>query len=162
MLKKSALPILLLACVLMLSVFYVKETMNSSTTPVNGGTDDTVDTKYALFAEARLDLLEERNSEINELEALVASGELTSVEVEANVNRINYLCDLKYDEIALENTIIAMGYDDVFVIASTDSVKISILAESFTNSEFVTVALAAKEKFTRYHAVSVTLTIPEA
>lgn len=162
MLKKNKLPILLLACVLMLSIFYVREAANSGTSPANTDVIGDVDTRYAVYAEARFDLVEERNAQIEELEASVAAGTKSSAEIEEIILQINSIYEIKYLEIALENEIIAMGYQDVLVVATDNTVDIDILTDNFTTSNFVSVALLAKEKFSKNHAVTVVLSSPTA
>ncbi len=161
MLRKNKIPLLLLAVVVMLSIFYIQQTKNQSpTTPVNGG-GITGEVKYSEYASLRLNLLEVRNEEINQLEAKIAAGNLTSAELETTVASINQIYNLKYSEVDLENQIISLGYDDVFVCTTGKNIKINILTDDFTTDDFVTVALLAKEKFARNYAVSVQLTSPE-
>ena len=80
--KRLRLPILLLAVVVMLSIFYIREA-NKTTEPVGGPSLDSTTTN-AEYAEARLESIALVNSLIDECEAKIASGKLTAKEVIKN------------------------------------------------------------------------------
>lgn len=155
--KKSKLPIFLLAVVAMLSVFYI---FSNEDDDIATGGGIPGETKNAVFAEARLELLSARDKEIKELEAQIAAGNLSQTDITEIVTQIDELYNLKYSEVELENAIMAMGYDEAFVSVSGSSITINILADEFSNSQFVSVALTAKEKFSKNHAVKIAITNP--
>ncbi len=157
--KKNKLPIFLLAIVAMLSIFYIYSDKNP--TDQVGGDDLTGETENAVFAEARLKLLETRDKSIKELEATIAAGKLTEAQITEKVGQIDKLYNLKYSEIELENEIMAMGFNDAFVCVDGTNIKIDVLAEEFTTAQFVTVALAAKGKFAKNYAVQIAVTNPQ-
>lgn len=160
MLKKNKLPIFLLALVIMLSIFYITDSKvtgdDPGANPVNG------ETKYAAYATMRLELLEERTSAIEEYETQIASGELSNVEIENLMILVDAIYEQSYTEVALENELIALGYDDVLVYVLDGKVNIDILTDSFTASEFVSIALLSKEKFDSNYTVSIHTTATTA
>lgn len=146
--KKLKLPILLLAVVIMLSIFYIKEANNNSADPVSGD-DLNASSLNPDFAEARLLSLEEANNEIDELEASIASGTLTAVEVQQTTAKISQLKNIKHQEASLEETLIEMNnYDDVLVLLGEESLVIDIYTEDdITVAKFIELARLAKTNF---------------
>jgi len=146
--KKLKLPILLLAVVIMLSIFYIKEANNNSADPVSGD-DLNASSLNPDFTEARLLSLEEANNEIDELEASIASGTLTAVEVQQTTAKISQLKNIKHQEASLEETLIEMNnYDDVLVLLGEESLVIDIYTEDdITVAKFIELARLAKTNF---------------
>ena len=145
MLKKNKLPIFLLALVVMLSIYYINDTKDNQDDPndiiVNG------DSKYAEYAKLRLELLVERTSTIEEYESQIVDSQLTNEDIEDIMILVNKIYDLNYSEVELENSIKALGYDDVFVCVEDYKVNIDILTDSFSDEEFINVALLSKNIF---------------
>ena len=145
MLKKNKLPIFLLALVVMLSIYYINDTKNNQDDPndkiVNG------DSKYAEYAKLRFELLAERTSTIEEYESQIVDSQLTNEDIEDIMILVNKIYDLNYSEVELENSIKALGYDDVFVCVEDYKVNIDILTDSFSDEEFINVALLSKNIF---------------
>lgn len=146
--KKLKLPILLLAVVIMLSIFYIKEANNNPAEPV-AGDDLSASSLNPDFTEARLLSLEEANTEIDELEASIASGTLTAQEVQATTAKITELKNIKHQEASLEETLIEMNnYDDVLVLLGEESLVIDIYTEEdITVAKFIELARLAKTNF---------------
>ena len=146
--KKLRLPILLLAVVVMLSIFYIKEAQDNPQTPVNGDSYNT-STLNPEFTEARLLSIEEVNSKVSELEASISSGDLSATEVMKATAEINSLKDIKHKEVVLENTIIETNnYDDVLVLLGDEYLVVDIYTEDeIPTSTFVEIAIMAKESF---------------
>ena len=96
---------ILLAVVVMLSVFYIKEA-DKTIDPVGGSSLEQSSTNPD-FAEARLQSIQEVNAIIEDCEMKIASGKLTAVEVERENALINSLKEIKVNEIALEEMIMA-------------------------------------------------------
>lgn len=146
--KKLKLPILLLAVVIMLSIFYIKEANNNPADPV-AGDDLSASSLNPDFTEARLLSLEEANTEIDELEASIASGTLTAQEVQATTAKITELKNIKHQEASLEETLIEMNnYDDVLVLLGEESLVIDIYTEEdITVAKFIELARLAKTNF---------------
>lgn len=152
MLKKNKLPLFLLALVVMLSVYYINDTK----TDKNNETQNTSGSiKYHTYAESRLEVIKNRTKDIEGYEAVVASGELSSTEVENTLLKVDAIYKLNYSEVALENEIIALGYDDVFVYVADGKVNIDILTDTFSQTEFVNVALLSKAKFDTNYIVTI-------
>lgn len=145
--KKIKLPILLLAVVVMMSIFYINEA-NKVTEPVDSPNLDTVTTNQE-FAEARIKSIEEVNALIEESEAKIASGELTVAEIEAENALINRLRQTKVNEVALEEMIMALlNYEDVLVLLEDEYLVIDVYCEEeLTKDTFIKISKLAKEKF---------------
>ena len=156
--KKIKLPILLLAVVVMLSIFYIREA-NKTVEPVGGSSLESTTTN-AMYAEARLESIAEVNSLIKECEAKIASGELTSTEVELQNALISMYKQNKIYEIELEEMIMAaLNYDDVLVLLEEDYIVIDIYTEEeLTVETFIKVSKLAKEKFSADYTVKVSTT----
>lgn len=146
--KKLRLPILLLAVVVMLSIFYIKEAQDNPSTPVNSDEYNT-STLNPEFTEARLLSIEEVNSKVLELEASISSGNLSASEVLAVTTKINNIKDIKHKEVSLENSLIeANNYDDVLVLLSDEYLVVDIYTEEdIPTSTFIEIALLAKKTF---------------
>ena len=145
--KKLSLPILLLAVVVMLSIFYIKEADKTSDPVVGPSLEQT--TTNADYAEARLQSIAEVNALILECEQKIASGKLSLEEVEQQNSIIASLKQTIIDEIALEEMIMAaLNYDDVLVLLDGDYLLIDIYTEEeMSVATFIKVSRLAKEKF---------------
>lgn len=156
--KKLSLPILLLAVVVMLSIFYIREA-NKTTDPVAGPSLDETTTN-AEFAEARLESIAEVNALIEECESKIASGTLSMQEIEEQNALIASLKETKVNEIALEEMIMAaLDYEDVLVLIEDEYVMIDIYTEEeLTVATFIKVSRLAKEKFSNDYTVKVSTT----
>ncbi|GEM_PF-2376725 len=142
MLKKSILPIFLLAMVVVLSVFYIKKTNTTDeTSNVSGSGEQTVLTS---FASKRLEVLDIRSAMIDKLEEEIASGNLTNEEIEAKVNQINDLYYLKYTETNLEDSICDLGFEDSLVIIEDKNVSVLIIDDELTVEDFISIAAIVK------------------
>lgn len=141
MLKKSILPIFLLAMVVVLSVFYIKKTTSDDSKEVSNPGEQTV---LSTFASKRLEILDLRSVMIDKLEEEIASGSLTTLEIEAKVNEINDLYYLKYTETSLEDAICELGFKDSLVMIEDKNVSILIIADELTTEDFINVAGAVK------------------
>lgn len=154
MFKKSILPVVLLAMVVVLSVFYIKQSQDEIIDPVSGDNPQTV---LVVLASKRLEILEQRSNTIDELEALIASGSLSDEEIEKNVNQINDLYYLKYTETHLEELIEQLGYEDSLVIIDDKNVSVMILSDELATSDFISVARVVKEQLNSDYKVSLEL-----
>ncbi len=148
--KKLKLPILLLAVVVMLSIFYIKE----ATTPKDenaGSNNAVVSTLNPDFTEARLQSINETGSKIAELEEKIASGGLSADEIVETSNLIESLRQLKAKEVSLEKQIIkTYEYDDVLVLMGEDYLVVDLYkneAKEVSKLEFISMAKMAKESF---------------
>ena len=156
--KKLSLPILLLAVVVMLSVFYIKEA-DKTTDYVSGPSLEEVTTNAA-YAEARLESIAYVNSLILECEQKIASGDLTLKEIEEQNQLITTLKETKVNEIALEEMIMAaLNYNDVLVLVEDDFLVIDIFTEEeLTVATFIKVSRLAKEKFSDEYTIKLSTT----
>lgn len=152
MIKKCILPIFLLAMVVVLSVFYIKQSTDDVVNPVNGNDDTSV---VSDFANKRLEILEKRSEKIDELEAVIASGTLTNSEINQTVDEINDLYYLKYTEVELEDLIIGLGYQDSLVIIDNTNVSVTIIDDELTSSDFISIANVVKNKMGNNYKLTV-------
>lgn len=146
--KKLRLPILLLAVVVMLSIFYIKEAQKTPDVPVDGDSYNTSSLNPE-FTEARLLSINEVNEKVRELEESISSGNLSAAEVLDVTAQINEIKDIKHKEVSLENALIeANNYDDVLVVLGEEYLVVDVYTESEIGSDkFIEIALLAKESF---------------
>lgn len=156
--KKLRLPILLLAVVVMMSIFYIHEA-NKTEEPVAGPSLDTQTTNPD-YAEARMQSIAEVNALIEESEARIASGTLTLEEIKAENDLIATLRQNKINEIALEEMIMAsLDFEDVLVLLEGDFIVIDVYTdEELTVMTFVSITRLAKEKFDSNYTVKLSKT----
>ena len=154
--KKLKLPILLLAVVIMMSVFYIHESKQPSVPVDNGSNPDAV-TLNPEYAEARIANISEVSLLIEEKEKKIAGGNLTVNEIEIINNEIDFLKETKIKEVALEEMLIeALSFDDVLVILEDEYLVIDIYTdEVLTKEVFISVTRLAKEKFDSNYKVKV-------
>lgn len=160
--KKLKLPILLLAVVVMLSIFYIKEAQDDNIKePVDGGNVD-VSPLNPEFTEGRLLSITKANEEIEGYQEEIASGELSAEEVHDVTLLINEILDIKHNEIALEQAVsTALSYDDVLVLVVDDYLVISVYTEEeVTANNFIAIARLAKSVFADKYIVKVEVTNP--
>lgn len=151
--KKLRLPILLLAVVVMMSIFYIHEARQTNE-PVSTPNLETTSTNPE-FAEARMKSIEEVNALIEESEAKIASGNLSVSEIEQENATIASLRQTKVNEIALEEMIMAsLDFDDVLVLLEDNFVVIDVFTEEeLTAATFISISRLAKEKFDSNYTV---------
>lgn len=151
--KKLRLPILLLAVVVMMSIFYIHEARKTNE-PVSSPNLETTSTNPE-YAEARMKSIEEVNALIEESEAKIASGKLTVSEVEKETALIASLRQTKMNEIALEEMIMAsLNFEDVLVLLEDNYVVIDVYTkEELTKATFISISRLAKEKFNNDYTV---------
>ncbi len=151
--KKLRLPILLLAVVVMMSIFYIHEARNTDE-PVSAPNLQTTSTNPD-YAEARIKSIEEVNALIEESEAKIASGQLSAVEIEKENALITSLRQNKVNEIALEEMIMAsLDFDDVLVLLEGDFIVVDVYTEEeLTKATFISISRLAKEKFSSSYTV---------
>lgn len=153
MFKKNILPIFLLALVVVLSVFYIKQEPQSSVSAgSNNATSEEVDSE---FASKRLEVLEERTTTIEELESVIASGDLADDEIATIVEQINELYYLKYTEVELEDAIVMLGFEECLVLINEYDVEVSVICDELSSGEFIEIANLVKTKLSNQYKVSV-------
>lgn len=156
--RKLKLPILLLAVVIMLSVFYIKEANSngSNSTPANSD-DLTMSALNPEFTEARLLGIEEANAQIQIWEEMIASGDLSADEVLETSALIDDLRDLKHKEVSLEEVIMdELSYDDVLVVAKDSNVYVDVYTDNeITKLAAVKIAKLAQTSFGTEYTVRV-------
>ena len=144
--KKHRLSLLLLAMVAMLSVYYVLMPQDDNSLPVSG--DNTGTTRYQDFAEMRLEILDERNSQVALYEAKIVDATVSLTDIEEYILGIETLTTLTEKEVYLETVIVSLGFTDSLVYLGDDDVlNVSVLAEDFSVEEYVEIATIAKEEF---------------
>ena len=154
MFKKNILPIFLLALVVVLSVFYIKQAPADSSV-VGGDTNFETETVSSDFANKRLEVLTARSDEIDELECMVASGEYNDSEIASIIDKINQLYYIKYTEVELEDAIVMLGYDECLVLIDEYNVDVSIETDTMNYREFIEIANLVKGKLTENYKVTI-------
>lgn len=133
--RKLKVPVLLLAIVIMLSIFYIKEANSDNTKEVLGDDLNTVELNPE-FTEARLNRANEISNQILEWEGLIAQGTLSADKVLETTALIDDLKNIKALETALEISIASeMNYDDVLVIMDEDELVIDVYTENELDSQ---------------------------
>lgn len=139
--KKKYITNIFASDVVVLSVFYIKKTTSDDSKEVSNPGEQTV---LSTFASKRLEILDLRSVMIDKLEEEIASGSLTTLEIEAKVNEINDLYYLKYTETSLEDAICELGFKDSLVMIEDKNVSILIIDDELTTEDFINVAGAVK------------------
>ena len=154
--KKLKLPILLLAVVVMMSIFYIHES-KEPTLPVDGNGELEGVSLNPEYAESRIADIAEVNLLIEEKEELIASGNLSVLEIENLTKEINELKETKINEVALEEMLIeALSFDDVLVLLEGEYLVIDVYTNNDITAEvFISVTRLAKEKFDSNYKVKV-------
>lgn len=158
--KKHKLSLFLLAMVAMLSVYYVLMPQDGPTAPVSGDSGGVV--RYQDFAQMRLEILDERNTQVASYEAKIIEATVSLTDKEEYIMEIETLTTLTEKEVYLETVIVNLGYEDSLVYLAEGVLNISVLANSFTVEDYVEVALIAKEEFGKDTLVVVNLVKEEA
>ena len=143
--KKHRLSLFLLAMVAMLSVYYVLMPEEGATAPVDTTPEGFV--RYEQFGAMRLEIIDERNSQVAVYEEKITQATVSISEVENYIQEINSITSLTEKEVFLESIIIDLGYEDSLVYFEEDVLTISVLAEMFSVADYIEVAKVAKEEF---------------
>ena len=143
--KKHKLSLFLLAMVAMLSVYYVLMPQDGPAASVSGVGEG--DVRYQDFAEMRLEILDDRNSQVAAYEAKIVDATVSLTDVEEYILEIETLTTLTEKEVFLETVIVNLGFDDSLVYLADAVLNISVLAESFSVEEYIEIATIAKTEF---------------
>lgn len=143
--KKHRLSLLLLALVGMLSVYYVLLPGEGDVPPVSGIHDG--NTRYQDFAEARLEIIDERNKEVALVEAKITQATVSISELEEYLLEIETITKLTEKEVSLETMVVELGYEDSLVFLSDNIVYITVLSDKFSETEYITINKLAKAEF---------------
>lgn len=153
MIKKNILPVFLLALVVLLSVFYVKQANDDvPASIVDNGNTDVVSSD---FAAKRLEILEARSDQVEELEGTIAAGNLDENALSEVIEKINQIYYLKYTEVELEDAIALLGYGECLVIISDYDVAVSVSANEISAKDFIAITNLVKTKLSNSYKVSV-------
>ncbi|MGM9969038.1 MAG: SpoIIIAH-like family protein [Anaeroplasma sp.] len=160
--KKLKLPILLMAVVVMLSIFYIKEAQNNKTNTTPAGSNNlTASTLNPEFTEARIERIEEVNAQIKELEELIAGGTLNADGVLETTVKIDNLKEVKKLETDLEEVIIKqLEYDDVLVVLSNNEVVVDVYTSDeidiLTKIEILKLASVSFDNYAEEFSIKIT------
>ena len=143
--KKHRLSLFLLAMVAMLSVYYVLMPDDGPAAPVDASPDGFV--RYQQFGQLRLEIIDERNSQVAVYESKITEATVSITEVENYLLEITNLTTLTEKEVFLESVIIDLGFEDSLVYFEDDVLTISVLSEKFTADEYIEIAKISKEEF---------------
>lgn len=128
MIKKNQLALILLTLVMMLTVYFIKSPFSEddSKEPIENVEPTTG--RLQELGVKRTTLRDERANAILELDSIIAGDSYSLEEKAAALNEKKYLNSLTEKELLLELDIINKGYQDAFVHASNDDVKIIVVA----------------------------------
>ena len=144
--KKHRLSLLLLAMVAMLSVYYVLMPQDDPLAPV--GAQPSGNVRYQDFAEMRLEITDDRNSQVAQFEAKIVDATVSLTDVENFILEIETITSLTEKEVYLESVVINLGFEDSLIFLDEDNVlNVSVLAEKFSVEEYIEIATIAKEEF---------------
>ena len=144
--KKHRLSLFLLAMVGMLSVYYVLMPEDSPSKPVANNEDGGF-VRLSEFAEARLQILDERKAEIATYEAKITQASVSLTDVEDYILEIDAITKMTEKEVYLETIIVNLGFEDSLVYKEDGVINISVLAEEFTVKEYIEINKLAKAEF---------------
>lgn len=154
--KKHRLSLLLLALVGMLSVYYVLLPGEGDIPPVSGIHDG--NTRFQDFAEARLEIIDDRNNQVAVFETKITDATVSLTELEMYILEIETITSLTEKEVYFESVVVNLGYEDSLVFLDDDILYITVLADKFTVDEYITINKMAKEEFGKNIIVSIDFT----
>ena len=144
--KKHRLSLLLLAMVAMLSVYYVLMPQDDPLAPV--GAQPSGNVRYQDFAEMRLEITDDRNSQVAQFEAKIVDATVSLTDVENFILEIETITTLTEKEVYFESIVVNLGFEDSLVFLDEDNVlNVSVLAEKFSVEEYIEIATIAKDEF---------------
>lgn len=143
--KKHRVSLLLLAMVAMLSVYYVLMPQDDPLAPV--GAEPSGSIRYQEFAEMRLEITDDRNSQVAAYEAKIVDATVSLTDVENYILEIETITTLTEKEVYFESVVVNLGFEDSLVFLEDDVLNISVLAEKFSVEEYIEIAVIAKEEF---------------
>ncbi len=149
--RRRKITMMLLVMFSMIAVYYV----NTRTPETTQTTSEPEVVEYEEFVLTREQIIQERNTLLVQLDIIIASEEMSIASKEMALETMVNISKLTYNELSAEDQILDLGYDDVLVHFEEGTIKISLLAEDFSTSEFVTVSTIAKLIFGEEYSVSV-------
>lgn len=155
-LKKHKLSLFLLAMVCMLSVYYIlMPTDSDPNLPVSKIEGEV---RNEEFAKMRLDIIDERNTEVALYESKIVDVTTGLEDIERYVLEIEKVQAITEREVYIEGVIINLGYEDSLVyLDEFENLHISVLADKFDVKDYIEVALLAKDEFGSKTLVTVNL-----
>ena len=143
--KKHRLSLFLLAMVAMLSVYYVLMPEEGPTAPVDTSPEGFI--RYQQFAQMRLEIVDERNSQVAVYESKLVDAAVSVTEKENYLVEITNLTTLTEKEVFLESMIVDLGFEDSLVYLEEQVLTISVLGEKFSVEDYIEIATVSKEEF---------------
>lgn len=134
--KKKKIFILCGMLVLLVAAGCLNIFLNKSSSSSGNGGSYAGSTSYGSFFEsARVDRLAARNETISQLDAIITNSSSSAESVkEAEATKLKLATTSEVEQV-LETLIKALGYDDVFVTASTENVNVIVKAEEISSVE---------------------------
>ena len=134
--KKKKIFILCGMVVLLVAAGCLNIFLNKNVSDPNNGNNYTSGSNYGNFFEtARLDRTTARQETVAQLDAIIANSSSSADAVkEAEQAKFNLAQSTEIEQV-LETLIKALGYDDVFVTASTENVNIIVKSPEITELE---------------------------
>ncbi len=149
--RRRKITMMLLVMFSMVSVYYV----NTNTPKIVDTSVEPEVVEYEEFVKTREEILAERNDLLVQLDIIIASETMSLESKEMALETMVNLSKLTHSELQAEGQILDLGYSDVLVHFDEGTIKISLLAEDFSTSEFITVSTVVKLIFGEEYSVSV-------
>ena len=154
--RKNKITILLVACVLMLTVYYLNIPSNSNyNEPVNNTQNNEPVGTTSYYISFREEISTSRTVMFEQLNLILGNDASSIEDKELALNTMSDMTTLQEKELMLEKMIKNLGYDDCLVYANDKTIKINILSEEFTVDQYIEVAVMAKSHFDRSYTVNI-------
>lgn len=108
-----------------------------------------------LFTALRLEIEDQRSRLRDQLQSIVASGEVSAQEKSQAMDRIQELSELTAKEAVLETLIKSKGYDDALVRADGSQVRVTIKAQEHSKDAAVDIIQLVKSEIGSMQTVAV-------
>ncbi len=156
MFKKKQLALILLTLVMMLTVYYLKSPKKEVDKPVDENPIEETSGRLEPLTAMRLALKNERTEAMLALDAIIASNESTTEQVNIAIEEKRSLNELNENELLLELKIINLGYRDAFVHATSNGVEITVVSDEHSIQKANEIILMTMTGFNRnFNNVSV-------
>lgn len=150
--KKNKLSMFFVALALTLTVYYFT-IPNINTTNVEPNT--TVSTEYDGFKTRREEIILERDELLFQLDLIIIDDSTSLDSKKLALQTMAEISALTNKEYEVEGIIEDMGYKDVLIYVDEELINVSIIADEFSNEEFVEIATNVKLEFGEMYDVSI-------
>jgi len=140
--------IFMVVMIVMLSIYYfaLPDKTNIGVGTTTSQTDETIN-KSDDYEQLRTELNESRQTMITTLQGVLASTNVSVEDKNVAIESINKIQTLAQTESVLEIQIMNLGYDDVFVRATSTEINVSVYVDNLTLEEVNQIIIMAKSQF---------------